>query len=95
MFDVRPTDDGRRILFQGRLDASQVESVRGVLGAVTGPCTLDFSELEYISSLGLGVLLEAQKRLSDAGHGLVVTNLNEHISDLFRLAGFDLIFEIR
>lgn len=95
MFDITPADDGRHILFKGRLDASQVESARSVLGTVTASCTLDFSELEYISSLGLGVLLEAQKRLTDAGHGLVVTNLSEHIADLFKLAGFDLIFEIK
>ena len=94
MFDIRLADDGRVVL-SGRLDASQVESVRTVLGALTESRTLDFSELEYISSLGLGVLLEAQKRLTDAGHGLTVTNLSAHIADLFKLAGFDLIFEIR
>ena len=94
MLDIKFADDGRILLF-GRLDASQVESVRAVLGAVTESCILDFSELEYISSLGLGVLLEAQKRLTDAGHGLIITNLSVHIADLFKLAGFDLIFEIR
>jgi anti-sigma B factor antagonist len=95
MFDIRMTDDGDRVVLSGRLDASQVERVRSVLGGLNGSCTLDFSELEYISSLGLGVLLEAQKRLTNAGHGLVITNLSEHITDLFRLAGFDMIFEIR
>jgi anti-sigma B factor antagonist len=94
MFDIKLAADGR-VLLSGRLDASQVESVRTVLSAVTQSCTLDFSELEYISSLGLGVLLEAQKRLTEAGHGLVITNLSVHIADLFKLAGFDLIFEIR
>ena len=94
MFDIKLAADGR-VLLSGRLDASQVESVRTVLGAVTQSCTLDFSELEYISSLGLGVLLEAQKRLTEAGHGLVITNLSVHIADLFKLAGFDVIFEIR
>ncbi|MCK4409320.1 MAG: STAS domain-containing protein [Candidatus Eisenbacteria sp.] len=94
MFDIKLGDEGQ-ILLSGRLDASQVDSVRTVLGAVTESCTLDFSELEYISSLGLGVLLEAQKRLTEAGHGLIITNLSVHITDLFKLAGFDLIFEIR
>ncbi len=94
MFDIKLADDGR-IQLSGRLDASQVERARTVLGAVTESCTLDFSELEYISSLGLGVLLEAQKRLTEVGRGLVVTNLSVHIADLFKLAGFDLIFEIR
>jgi anti-sigma B factor antagonist len=94
MFDIRRADDGRVVL-SGRLDASQVEGVRSVLAAVTGSCTLDFSQLEYISSLGLGALLEAQKRLSKDGHGFVIENPNAHIRDLFALAGFDRIFEIR
>jgi len=94
MFDVRVAEDGR-IQLCGRLDASQVDKARAVLSTVTGAATLDLSELEYISSLGLGILLEAQKRLSATGCGLVVTNLNDHIADLFKLAGFDLVFDIR
>jgi anti-anti-sigma factor len=94
MFDIERADDGRLVL-SGRLDASQVDSVRSALAGVTGTCTLDFSNLEYISSLGLGALLEAQKRLSRNGHGLVIENPNAHIRDLFELAGFNRIFEIR
>lgn len=94
MFSISIGDDGR-ITFSGRLDASQVEQVRSALSEVRGSCTLDFSELEYISSLGLGALLEAQKRLGRAGHALAIVNPNPHIRDLFELAGFDRIFEIR
>ena len=94
MFDIKVAEDGR-VQLCGRLDASQVDGARATLGEISESCTLDFSELEYISSLGLGVLLETQKRLSESGHGLVVTNLSDHIADLFRLAGFDLVFDIR
>jgi anti-sigma B factor antagonist len=94
MLDIRRVGDDRLVL-SGRLDASQVDGVRSALGSVTGTCTLDFSGLEYISSLGLGVLLEAQKRLTRSGHGLVIENPNAHIRDLFELAGFSRIFEIK
>jgi anti-sigma B factor antagonist len=93
MLEVRRVTDGRLEL-SGRLDASQVEVVRSALAEVNESCVLDFAHLEYISSLGLGVLLEAQKRLMEAGHGLTLTNLSDHLKDLFALAGFDLIFEI-
>lgn len=93
MFDIRHGDDGR-VAFIGRLDASQVDGARKVLQGIATSCTLDFAELEYISSLGLGVLLEAQKRLTVGGHGLTIANLSPHIRDLFELAGFDLIFKI-
>ncbi len=93
MFDIRRAENGD-ILLSGRLDASQADKARSVLRTVVESCRVDFGDLEYISSLGLGVLLEAQRRLSESGHGLKLANLSDHLSDLFRLAGFDTIFEI-
>lgn len=93
MFEVR-RGAGGRLELSGRLDASQVEIIRAALADIDESCVLDFAGLEYISSLGLGVLLEAQKRLRERGHGLKLTNLSDHLSDLFKLAGFNLIFEI-
>ena len=93
MFETRRSDEGT-IEFIGRLDASQAETARGVLADVQGTCTIDMRALEYISSMGLSVLLETQKRLSDTGHGLRLVHLSKRIEDLFRVAGFDTIFEI-
>lgn len=78
----------------GRLDASQAEKARAVLRTIEKSCVIDFTQLEYISSLGLGVLLEAQKRLKDAGFGLTLTNLSEHLREVFHLAGFETVFDI-
>jgi anti-anti-sigma factor len=55
---------------------------------------VDFAKLDYISSAGLGVLLAAQKELSARGQGLRIINMNGHIRDVFRLSGFDQIFDI-
>jgi len=93
MFDIRRTESGD-ILMSGRLDASQADKARSVLRTIEGSCVIDFTDLEYISSLGLGVLLEAQKRLMDAGTSLRLRNLNEHLHEVFHLAGFDTVFEI-
>jgi len=95
MLDIRLGDNGE-IVITGRLDASQAERVESFLEAIEEPKIVDFSDLEYISSLGLGVLLKAQKRLTgSAGAGLTLVNLNKHILDVFRYSGFDRIFEIR
>lgn len=93
MFDVAREGDGTVRLI-GRLDASQVDAARSALDAVETSCTVDFSELEYISSAGLGVLLSVQKRLSKSGQSLRLTRLNQHIREIFRIAGFDKVFEI-
>ena len=93
MFDIRSTESGV-VMMSGRLDASQADKARAVLRTITESCVIDFSGLEYISSLGLGVLLEAQKRLRDAGGGLTLRGLNEHLREVFHLAGFDSVFKI-
>ena len=93
MFDIRWGNNGE-VHFSGRFDAAHVERVRGELQSVTKSCTVDFTELDYISSAGMGVLLGVQKRLSDSGHSLKLVNLNRHIREIFRIAGFDNVFSI-
>ncbi len=94
MFEIERAEEGR-IMLRGRLDAAQSEKARAVLNTVLASCTLDFGALDYISSAGLGVLLGAQRRLSASGQGLVLQNMNQHVRELFRIAGFDQVFEIR
>ncbi len=93
MFDVR-IDNSGEVLLSGRFDASQVETAKAVFNSITQSSTVNFKDLEYISSAGLGVLLLTQKRLNESGHGLKLINMNKHIKDIFRYAGFDTIFEI-
>ncbi len=94
MFEITRGDSGV-ISLHGRFDASQVESARPFFDSITTSSTLDLGELFYISSAGLGVLFATQKRLVDAGDALMLVNLNPHIREIFRIAGFDNIFEIR
>jgi len=93
MFTVTFAEDGI-IKLAGRLDASSSDAAGAEFSKIKGSATMDFSELEYISSAGLGVLFAAQKRLKESGHGLKLTNLNSHIRDVFKFARFDLVFEI-
>lgn len=93
MFRIEVKND-KEVNLAGRWDAAQAEKARVVFDELKGPCTVNFKELDYISSSGLGILLATQKRLNDAGTGLKLANLNNYISDVFRYAGFDAIFEI-
>jgi anti-sigma B factor antagonist len=93
MFTIEFGDNGE-ILVSGRLDAAQCATAEEFLGTVSGPSTLDFGQLEYISSAGLGILLKTQKRLAEGGGGLRIINVNNHIHDVFRYSGFHAIFEI-
>jgi len=94
MFGIQRREDGS-VALTGRCHAGHTEQMRQVLDDVAESCQVDFSELDYIASAGLGVLLATQKRLRNDDHALTLTNLNAHIREVFRISGFDNIFEIQ
>lgn len=84
------------IALSGRLDtttAPQLEAeLKRSIDGVTA-LTLDFAELEYISSAGLRVLLAAQKVMNRQG-AMVVRHANETIMEVFEVTGFSDILTI-
>ena len=93
MFNATMPEEGQ-VRLSGRFDAAQVEKARLVFDRISSHTVVDFAELEYISSAGLGILLMTQRRLRETGKGLKLINMNKHIRDVFQYAGFDKIFEI-
>ena len=93
MFEIKEGPN-RELILAGRFDASQAEKAKIVFLGLSEGKTVDFAGLDYISSAGLGVLLAAQKRLSERGQSLRLINVNSHIRDVFHYSGFDQIFEI-
>jgi anti-sigma B factor antagonist len=94
MFSIS-VNDGGEVVLRGRLDATQTDAANEVFDALTTTTRVNFQDLEYISSAGLGVLLKTQKRLSAlGGHGLILTKVNKMVKDIFRIARFDLVFRI-
>jgi anti-sigma B factor antagonist len=94
MFEIE-YGDGGAVVCRGRLDAAQCEKAQGFMDELEGDNTLDFADLEYISSAGLGILLKTQKRLAGSSAGLRIINVNNHIFDVFRYSGFHAIFDIK
>lgn len=82
------------VRFSGRLDASQAAAADEALARAVADTQVDFSELDYIASAGIGCLLAALKRLRKSGASLRLVGLNAQIRELFELAGFDTVFEI-
>jgi len=93
MFDIR-WGDGGTIVLSGRFDAAQADKAEAFLSGVQASADVDFSDLQYISSLGLGVLLRTQKRLAASGGTLRLIRVKRHIREVFRFSGFDRIFPI-
>jgi len=93
MFEIRRTAEGT-VAFEGRFDAAQEEKARSVLDGLDDTTVLDFQELKYIASAGLGILLRAQKRLQSQGKTLRIVNLNPHMREIFKMVNFDRIFQL-
>ena len=85
------------IALEGRLDTTTAplleDELRNSLNGVE-ELTLDFAKLEYVSSAGLRVLLNAHKKMSLKG-GMTVCNANEMITEIFDVTGFADILTIR
>ena len=81
---------------EGRLDTVTApeleEELKGSLAELT-ELTLDFEDLEYISSAGLRVLLGAQKIMTKQGR-MTVTHVSEPIMEIFEVTGFSEILTI-
>ena len=74
----------------GRLDSTTAYELDAVLkehiGGLT-KLTFDFASLDYLSSAGLRVLLNAQKVMNKQG-SMIVKNVSEEISEIFEVTGF-------
>ncbi len=92
MFEIEI--DGDVIRLSGKLDFAQAEKAAAALAQVTDSAVVDFADLDYISSAGLGHLFATHKRLMAKNKGLKLVNLSPDIRYVFEIAGFDTIFEI-
>lgn len=86
------------IKLSGRLDTTtSPELQQTVEESVTNDINsliFDFSELEYISSAGLRVMLSSQKKMNSIGGSMVVKHTNEMIYEVFETTGFTEIIQI-
>lgn len=56
---------------------------------------LDMTQLDYISSAGLRVILNLSKRQKRNDKQFILCHLQDHIKEVFEISGFDLFVEIR
>ena len=78
------------IILSGRLDTSYAPQLEAELKhSISGMTELvfDFTDLEYISSAGLRVLLASQKVMNKQGK-MTIRHVNETIMEVFEITGF-------
>jgi len=93
MFEIQVEGAGL-VKLSGRLDAAQADKAKAALDALGSSVTLDITDLDYVSSAGLGVLVQTYKRLRDSGHTFRLTNLKPRIRSVFVYAGLDKVLQL-
>lgn len=84
------------LIVSGRVDTTNAKEFEDeVSSSLDGIKSLimDFSDLEYISSAGLRVLLIAIKRMNKQG-SMVIRNANEMVKEIFEVTGFSDMVDI-
>ena len=96
MIEKLSTDTGMTLKIIGRLDTTTAPELEATVdGCIAGlkDLVMDCSELEYVSSAGLRVILKAQKLMNAQGT-MKVMNVNETIMEVFEITGFADILNI-
>jgi anti-sigma B factor antagonist len=88
-------EPGGTVFVQGRLDAAESDHALAVLSPLAGPLTLDCSQLEYISSAGISVIMQVWKRLDAQGSKLSLVGMIPRVRNVFAYAGLDRVLDIR
>jgi anti-anti-sigma factor len=94
---TRTSGDTHIVAIAGNLDSATSPEAQKALDAVLAGAkkvALDFSELDYISSAGLRVLLGAAKRLRASGETLRMFGLNQSVREVFEISGFSTILRV-
>jgi len=79
------------LTLNGRLDTANAPLLERKIrqwGNEVTELILDFSGLEYISSMGLRVLLQAKKTLKAEKRNLTIKNMGDSIREIFEMTGF-------
>lgn len=93
---VQENNNVKIIAPDGRIDTTTSAEFSDVmLEVVKDECDviMDFSDVEYISSSGLRVLLDSRKKLSSE-HSYRLINVNEAVMEVLELTGFSTIFDV-
>ncbi|MBR5479175.1 MAG: STAS domain-containing protein [Clostridia bacterium] len=84
------SNDSAILIVSGRLDTQTAPELENELDAVLAglkELTFDMTNLEYVSSAGLRVILKAQKAMNAQG-SMKLTGVNDSIMEVFDITGF-------
>ncbi len=78
-----------KIAFSGKLDSASVSTIEvklfALLNGIESPVVFDFTEVGFIGSLGIRMVLMAAKEVKRQGYTLKIENANDDVENVFML----------
>ncbi|MGA2253688.1 MAG: anti-sigma factor antagonist [Thermoguttaceae bacterium] len=91
-------DDITYVVLSGRLDTTGAEEIgdrfSDATAALERPAIVDLSEIEFMASRGIGLLLTNGKKLIKAGHKLVLLNPQKLVESVLKTCKLDMILPV-
>jgi anti-anti-sigma factor len=92
------TDDITHIALSGRLDTNASEEIEDdfsqAIAAREQPAIIDLSQVDFMASRGIGLLLGSSKRLRKSGYKLVLLNPQQLVDSSLRTARMEIVMPI-
>ena len=93
--NITAGDTSTTVALVGRLDAisaSELSAESERIIASSSDLIFDFTDLEYISSAGLRVMVAILKKVAAAGGSLKIENAGEYVREVFEMTGLADVF---
>jgi len=98
-FQVESRGDRRIVRIKGKVTFEHCPGLQGLLDSVLDEgvrqVMIDFKDVPFIDSSGVGEVLRLFRRMKDAGGEVVLLNPNQKLRDLFSMYRFDQFMKIR
>ena len=95
---TRDVNDVKVVQIEGELDTGSSPNAQNQLDQLRGQgvkkILLDLTNLDFISSAGLRVLLATAQELKEDGGDLRVCSLNREIKEVFDISGFSTLLMV-
>lgn len=101
--DLQPRQQGTLTVLSpiGRIDHASADAFQAALQPHLEPCrdgkgalVLDMHALEYISSVGLRVLMMAARQAKAQNGRIVIAGLTPLVREVFEISRFNLVFDL-
>lgn len=91
---IEPGSTHTTVRASGDVDMATAPSLRECLASLAGNVVVDLSEVTFLDSTAMSVLIAEHKRRVGAGHSLVITGSSPMALRIFELTGVDRVLDL-